>query len=183
MNTIDKHANRRSAAIPRGAGKLGKYIIAGILTALLLAVFLTGQLQAPTPAGAQNYDDVPTEHTFLSTTMTVGRSQTTINGASTTITGYSKPVGTLTTDTGSLTSNEFTYLGTTYSITILASVEIIVGTLTFDSLNIAISPKFPSTLHSETAVQLNDSRFLLSEADLLTDAGTFGWSNHGLTWT
>ena len=69
MNTIDKHANRRSAAIPRGAGKLGKYIIAGILTALLLAVFLTGQLQTPQPAEAQNAT-VFVKNTGQSTTTT-----------------------------------------------------------------------------------------------------------------
>ena len=71
---------------------LSKYIAAGILTALVLAVFLTGQLQAPTAAEAQDQDygniicqsppaescptydeEVPAERTFLSTTMTVGR--------------------------------------------------------------------------------------------------------------
>ena len=45
--------SRQSAAMPGRSGRLSKYIVAGILTALILAVFLTGQLYAPPTAEAQ----------------------------------------------------------------------------------------------------------------------------------
>ena len=77
--------SRQPAATPGVPGRLSKYIVAGVLTALILAVFLAGQLQAPPTAEAQTvvctsppaascptYDDVPAQLTFLSTTMTVG---------------------------------------------------------------------------------------------------------------
>ena len=45
--------SRQPATISGGPGRLSKYIVAGILTALILAVFLAGQLQAPPTAEAQ----------------------------------------------------------------------------------------------------------------------------------
>ena len=45
--------SRQPAATPGGPGRLSKYIVAGVLTALILAVFLAGQLQAPPTAEAQ----------------------------------------------------------------------------------------------------------------------------------
>ncbi len=46
--------SRQSAAMPGGPRRLRKYIASGILTALVLAVFLTPGLQAPPPAQAQS---------------------------------------------------------------------------------------------------------------------------------
>ena len=120
------------------------------------------------------YDDVPAEHTFLSTTMTVGRSQITTLGTVLTIIGYSA-------DTGTLASNEFTYRGTTYSIITLARGQTPFGMITLDTLNLTISPEFPSTFHPELALELDGRRFLLTEANRFTEAMT--WNNHGLTWT
>ena len=45
--------SRQPATTPGGPGRLSKYIASGILTALILAVFLAGQLQAPPTAEAQ----------------------------------------------------------------------------------------------------------------------------------
>ena len=45
--------SRQPTATPGGPGRLSKYIVAGVLTALILAVFLAGQLQAPPTAEAQ----------------------------------------------------------------------------------------------------------------------------------
>ena len=53
MKSTNPHAIRQQAASPAGPGWLSKYIVAGILIILVLTVFLTGQLQAPTPAEAQ----------------------------------------------------------------------------------------------------------------------------------
>ena len=121
------------------------------------------------------YDDVvPAELTFLSTTMTVGRSQITTSGTVLTIIGYSA-------DTGTLASNEFAYRGTTYSIINLARGQTPFGMIIIDNLSLRIIPEFPSTFHPELAVELDDRRFLLSEATQRGD--TFVWDNHGLTWT
>ena len=129
----------------------------------------------PPAASCPTYDDVvPAERTFLSTTMTVGRSQTTTLGTVLTIIGYSA-------DTGTLASNEFTYRGTTYSIINLARLQTPVGNLgIIDNLILKIIPEFPSTFHPELAVELDDRRFLLSEATQIGDL--FRWDNHGLTW-
>ena len=62
MKSTNRHAIRQPAATPGGPGRLSKYIASGILTALILAVFLTGQLQGPPPAEAQ------TVTTFVSNT-------------------------------------------------------------------------------------------------------------------
>ena len=45
--------SRQPATTPGGPGRLSKYIVAGILTALVLAVFVTSGLQAPPTAEAQ----------------------------------------------------------------------------------------------------------------------------------
>ena len=50
--------SRQPAATTGGPGRLSKYIASGILTALVLAVFLTGQLQAPQTAHAHDYGNV-----------------------------------------------------------------------------------------------------------------------------
>ena len=121
-----------------------------------------------------SYDDVvPAELTLLSTTMTVGTFHTVVIGNSVTIIGYSP-------NTGSLGSKEFTYRGTTYSIISLARAQAVIGTLRPDTLNLTVTPEFPSTFDPKLAVQLDDRRFLLSEARRTDD--TFRWNNHGLTW-
>ena len=126
------------------------------------------------PDTCPSYDDVvPAELTLLSTTMTVGTFHTVVIGNSVTIIGYSP-------NTGSLGSKEFTYRGTTYSITSLARAQAIIGTLRPDSLNLTITPEFPSTFDPKLAVQLDDHRFLLSEAKRTDE--TFRWNNHSLTW-
>ena len=51
--------SRQSAAMPGRSGRLSKYIVAGILTALILAVFLTPGLQALPTAEAQT-NNIPT---------------------------------------------------------------------------------------------------------------------------
>ena len=130
---------------------------------------------ASPPDTCPSYDDVvPAELTLLSTTMTVGTFHTVVIGNSVTIIGYSP-------NTGSLGSNEFTYRGTTYSITSLARAQAIIGTLRPDSLNLTITPEFPSTFDPKLAVQLDDHRFLLSEAKRTDE--TFRWNNHSLTWS
>ncbi len=127
------------------------------------------------PDTCPTYDDVvPAEITLLSTTMTVGTFHTVVTGTSVTIIGYSP-------NTGTLGSNEFTYRGTTYSITSLARAQAIIGTLRPDSLNLTITPEFPSTFDPKLAVQLDDHRFLLSEARRTDE--TFRWNNHSLTWS
>ena len=120
------------------------------------------------------YDDVvPAELTLLSTTMTVGTFHAVVRGNPVTIIGYSA-------NTGTLGSKEFTYRGTTYSIIDLARVQVIIGTLTGDTLNLTVTPEFPSTFDPKLAVQLDGRRLLLSEADRTGE--NFTWNNHGITW-
>ena len=135
--------------------------------------------QSPPAASCPTYDDVPAEHTFLSTTMTVGiHSQP---GQSTTITtiGY-------TSDTGSLGRAQFTYRGQMYTLQQLAlSIQTVQGQLTpfFDRLTIILDSPFTSTYHPELAVAVNNQEFLLSKATSVSaDRTNFTWDNHGLTW-
>ena len=51
--------SRQSATTPRGTGRLGKSIVAGLMAALILAVFLAAGLQAPPNAQAQTITTVP----------------------------------------------------------------------------------------------------------------------------
>ena len=119
------------------------------------------------------------DRTLLSTTMTVGRSHQT-GGLGTVI-----PVFGYSSETGTLGSNEFIYRGTTYSITNLATIQIVIGTLTFDSLNLKIFPQFPSTFDRGLALELGVQRLLLSEAtqnvDLFRNTTGFVWDNPGST--
>ena len=52
--------SRQPAATPGGPGRLSKYIASGVLTALVLAIFLTPGLQAPPPAEAQVVNNAAT---------------------------------------------------------------------------------------------------------------------------
>ena len=129
---------------------------------------------ASPPDTCPTYDDVvPAELTFLSTTMTVGTFHTVVRGIPITIIGYSP-------NTGTLGSKEFTYRGTTYSIIDLARALAVIGIQTSDTLNLTVTPEFPSTFDPKLTVHFDDRRFLLSEANRTGD--TFTWNNHGLTW-
>ena len=52
--------SRQSATTPGGTRRLGKSIVAGILTALVLAIILTAGLQAPPIAEAQTVNNAAT---------------------------------------------------------------------------------------------------------------------------
>ncbi len=135
---------------------------------------------APPAEHCPTYDTIAGgDRSFLSTTMTVGRSQVTVSGNTVTIIGFNP-------DTGTLGSNEFTYRGTRYSVVNLARAQIDTGSLTIDSLNFTIAPLFPTTFEPDLALELGGQRFLLSEAnqsiDLFRNVTRSSWSNHGLTW-
>ena len=135
---------------------------------------------APPAEHCPTYDTIAGgDRSFLSTTMTVGRSQATVSGNTVTIIGFNP-------DTGTLGSNEFTYRGTRYSVVNLARAQIDTGSLTLDSLNFTIAPLFPTTFEPDLALELGGQRFLLSEAnqsiDLFRNVTRSAWSNHGLTW-
>ena len=71
MKPSNTRAIRHQAARPTGPGWLSKYIAAGILTMLVLTVFLGGQLQAPTPAEAQT-TNADGSQTLWEATLTTG---------------------------------------------------------------------------------------------------------------
>ena len=191
MKTTNTHAIRHQAASPAGPGWLSKYIAAGILTMLVLAVILTGQLQAPTPAHAQEYgnvvcqsppavsctyDDVSGDPTFLSTTMTVGDLTTTpLEGTSVHRVGYFP-------EAGSIGSTYFEYRGTLYHLeAVNITQRVRQGVQILDALIIRIDPQFPSTFHPELALEVNGQKFLLSDA-IIEGNNSFLWYDHGLTW-
>ena len=53
MRSTNTHAIRHKRATPGGPGRLSKYIVAGIMTVLVMALLLTSQIQVPPPAEAQ----------------------------------------------------------------------------------------------------------------------------------
>ena len=85
-------------------------------------------------------------------------------------------------EAGALGLNQFTYRGERYTIEAIQTGQTVQqGMVIQDLLYLNIDPLFPSTFHSDLALELNGQRFLLSEA---TRAGTeFQWNNHGLTWS
>ena len=119
--------------------------------------------------------------TIWSTSMTVGTSRTSVAMAVITDrAGVGANHGRL------LGSEQFTYEGTSYSITILRTTkETNSGRLFYDRLEFQPSALFPMAADSKLALELDDGhtrrRFLLSEAN--RQATFYDWDEHGLTWT
>ena len=118
--------------------------------------------------------------TIWSTSMTVGTSRTFAATVITDRAGVGANHGRL------LGSEQFTYEGISYSITILRTRKVTnSGSVTVDRLEFQPSALFPMAADSKLALELDDGhtrkRFLLSEAN--RQATFYDWDEHGLTWT
>ena len=85
-----------------------------------------------------------------------------------------------------LGSEQFTYDGTSYSISALEIQKLTVSNVvTSDRLRFSLLAVFPLAADSKLALELDDGqtrkRFLLSEAD--RQPTFYRWDEHGLTWT
>ena len=118
--------------------------------------------------------------TIWSTSITVGTSRTSVATVITDRAGVGANHGRL------LGSEQFTYEGISYSITILRTRKVTnSGSVTVDRLEFQPSALFPMAADSKLALELDDGhtrkRFLLSEAN--RQATFYDWDEHGLTWT
>ena len=85
-----------------------------------------------------------------------------------------------------LGSLQFTYEGTSYSLTQLRTAKTTTsGSVLSDIFELQLSSLFPIAADSKLALELDDGntrrRFLLSEAD--RQPTFYRWDDHGLTWT
>ena len=118
--------------------------------------------------------------TIWSSSITVGTSRTSAGTVITDLAGVGANHGRL------LGSEQFTYEGISYSITILRTRKLTnSGSVTADRLEFQPSALFPMAADSKLALELDDGhtrkRFLLSEAN--REATFYDWDEHGLTWT
>ena len=120
--------------------------------------------------------------TIWSTSMTVGPSRTSAGTVTVDRAGVGANHGRL------LGSTQFTYEGTSYSITTLQTVKTTnSGSVTGDVFNLQLSTLFPIAADSKLALELDDGgtrrRFLLSEATRQQSDHFYTWDEHGLSWT
>ena len=114
-------------------------------------------------------------HTIFSATMTVESTSSTTGTITTDHVGF---VG----DHGSLSSTQFTYDGTSYSITqVVTQKTTEPGSVTKDVLQLVLSPLFPTTADSKLVLELDGTKFPL--ADAIRHDNFYNWSDHGLTWS
>ena len=122
--------------------------------------------------------ELPTTSVW-STTMTVGTDDSSQGlVASTNMHGYgaSNPI------IGSLASTQITYSGTNRTVsTVVVTKTTVSGTLENDVLNFSLSSAFSTTADDKLALELDGTRFLLNEANKLSNV--YFWSSHSLTWT
>ena len=126
--------------------------------------------------------DDGSERTIWSTSMTVGPSRTSAGTVTIDRAGVGANHGRL------LGSTQFTYEGTSYSITTLQTVKTTnSGSVTEDVFNLQLSTLFPIAADSKLALELDDDgtrrRFLLSEATRQQSDHFYTWDGHGLSWT
>ncbi|WP_420445670.1 hypothetical protein [Candidatus Poriferisodalis sp.] len=131
---------------------------------------------SPPAASCPSYeDDVPAEITIWSTTMTVGIGGFTSGSTTQETTGYSENIG-------SLSSTEFTYSGTTYTVTLLyLDKTTFSGSVISDTLSIVLNALIPSQYEHKVVLELNGTKFPL--ADAIKGTNNYQWVGHGLTWT
>ena len=146
-------------------------IVVLAIAAILIAVL------SPNGASAQT-TNADGSTTIWSTTMTVGTDSTTAGAATDVTEGYDQTTGG---GIGSIGSDQITYGGTNYSVTGLrVNEQTVSDTVSSDNLSLVMSPLFPTTSDTRLALELDGTRFHLSEATRGTQA--YVWSNHGLTW-
>ena len=119
--------------------------------------------------------------TIWSSSITVGSSSTSAGPVTDDRAGFTNGI-----HGGLLGSEQFTYDGTSYSITTLETRKTTASNVvTTDRLRFQPSALFPMAADSKLALELDDGhtrrRFLLSEAD--RQSAFYRWDNHGLTWT
>ena len=128
------------------------------------------------------YDD-GSPRTIFSASMTVGTTRTSVAPVTIDRAGVGANHGRL------LGSTQFTYEGTSYSITTLRTRKVTnSGSVTADEFNLQLSTLFPIAADSKLALELDDGgrrrRFLLSEATRQQTDHYYSWSDHGgLSWT
>ena len=115
------------------------------------------------------------ERTIWSSSITVGTSTVTDPPTTSNTAGFGE-------NHGSLSSTQFTYDGTSYSITTLEIQKIAVsGTVQSDALTLHPSSLFPSADDSNLVLELDGKRFPLADATRVTNA--YSWGEHGLSWS
>ena len=118
--------------------------------------------------------DNGSDRTIWSSAMTVGTSTVTDPPTTSNTAGFSE-------DHGSLSSTQFTYDGTSYSITTLETQKVAVSNMVqSDALTLHPSQLFASTADSILVLELDGTRFPLANATRGTNA--YSWSEHGLSW-
>ena len=144
---------------------------------------------APPDEQCPTYDHfVSREVIHLSTTMTVGvhTESGVLEPTSFQFTGTEKGYHH---NGGAIGSKEFTHGGTTYTIISLRTYQLDVPSqpiLNADDLQLQLEPALPTTFNPKLALDVNGQSFLLADASqyIATNGfNTFGWSDHGLTWT
>ena len=119
--------------------------------------------------------------TIWSTSMTVGSLSTSGGPVTEDRAGFTNGIY-----GGLLGSEQFTYDGTSYSITTLETRKTTASNVVqTDRLRFQPSALFPMAADSKLALELDDGgtrrRFLLSEAD--RQPASYRWDDHGLSWT
>ena len=120
--------------------------------------------------------------TIWSSSITVGTSRTFAAPRTIDIAGFANGLR-----GGLLGSEQFTYDGTSYSITTLQTVKSTSsGSIIADVVNLQLSTLFPIAADSKLALELDDGgtrrRFLLSEATRVQSNHFYTWDEHGLSW-
>ena len=175
MKSTNTHAIRHQAASPTGPGWLSKYIAAGILTMLVLTVFLGGQLQAPTAAEAQTTNADGSE-TIWETTLTTGTRSVTSGLLVLEETGFSQL-----SSFGSIDDNDFSYSGSDRTTTGIHTIlQTVAGDVNSDVLTWTLVSTLATSDSTKLALELDGTKFLLSEATRTNTAYT--WSDHGISW-
>ena len=140
------------------------------IAVLALAVIIAG-IFTPNSAAAQMTNTT----TIWSTTMTVGLLTQTQGTVTVDYTGFAQ-------SHGSLSSTQFTYDGTSYSVSFLRTETTkSSGSVVSESLSLQPSPLFPTTADSKLVLELDGTEFALADATRQTNF--YLWSNPGLTWT
>ena len=189
-----RHSNHHTKTANKPSLPFGRWLAPAALAMLVLAVILTAGLQAPTATQAHEldnhkhgcasppaescpqYDDdpIPGELTIWSTTMTVGIGGFTTPSITQETSGYS-------TNIGGLDSTEFTYSGTTYTVTQLNIDKTTVSSIaTNDTVSLVLDAGLPSKAAQKLALELDGTRFPLTDA--VKGSNNYVWSDHGLTW-